>query len=101
MYVEQTKFEYIQDVLHHWCCHDITFSAGIVKMIIEKIGQGLGGYSLMIEALVSIDEDNLLSQRFKIMFNCHGDDNNLKMTNSNSNDMLEYGKGATNANGLI
>ena len=107
IYTEHTKFNYIQDVLHHWCCHDISFSAGIIKMIIEKIDHGsvafyhMPGYLLMIQTLLSIDEDKLLSQRFKIMFNCHDDhdDNNWKMANSNSNDVLEYGKGATNTNG--
>ena len=66
------------EILQHWCFNDMKFSKMIIEVLLNKIKEyrnslhsaGLYACFSMIKTLILMDEDNLLNERFNMLFNC-------------------------------
>ena len=77
---EKASYIYGNEILKHWCFNDIKFSRMIIEVLLKKFDAHTSSMTAshvdacfsMMETLILMDEDNLLIERFNMLFNCHG-----------------------------
>ena len=64
---------YGSEILQHWCFNDIKFSRMMIEVLLQNIENfnHVDACFSMMKTFILMDQDDLLTQRFNMLFNCN------------------------------